>query len=93
MHIQNCFTPSGYVRIQPVYLKKNISSHTIVKIFALIDTHRYTYLDIHIGIDSGCRLKTKLYDKRDDFNVLIVNFLFICSNVPAASACGVYISQ
>ena len=36
---------------------------------------------------------TKLYDKRDDFNFPIVNFPFICSNIPAAPAYGVYISQ
>jgi hypothetical protein len=35
----------------------------------------------------------KLYDKRDDFNFPIVNFLFICSKIPAAPAYGVYISQ
>ena len=31
------------------------------------------------------------YDKRDDFNSPIMNFPFICSNIPAAPACGVYI--
>jgi hypothetical protein len=35
----------------------------------------------------------KLYDKRDDINVPIVNFPFIFSNIPAAPAYGVYISQ
>ena len=40
-----------------------------------------------------CRLRTKLYDKRDYFNFPIVNFPFICSNIPAAPAYGVYISQ
>ena len=36
----------------------------------------------------------KIYDKRDDFNFAIVNFPFICSNIPAAPAYGVYnISQ
>jgi hypothetical protein len=34
-----------------------------------------------------------LYDKRDDFNFPIVNFPFICSNIPATPAYGVYISQ
>jgi hypothetical protein len=38
-------------------------------------------------------LRTKLYDKRYDFNLPIVNFPFICSNIPAAPAYGVYISQ
>ena len=35
---------------------------------------------------------TKLYNKRDDFNFLIVNFPFIFSKIPAAPAYGVYIS-
>ena len=39
------------------------------------------------------RLRNKLYDKRDDFSLPIVNFTFICSNIPAAPAFGVYISQ
>jgi hypothetical protein len=46
-----------------------------------------------IEIDSEGRLRTKLYDKRDDFNFPMVNFPFICSNIPAAPAYGVYISQ
>ena len=35
----------------------------------------------------------KLYNKRDDFNFPIVNFPFICSNIPTAPAYRVYISQ
>ena len=58
------------------------------------DTDRSTsYIDIHLEIDSEERLRTKLYDKRDDFNFPIVNFPFICNNIPAAPAYGVYISQ
>jgi hypothetical protein len=52
-----------------------------------------SYLDLHLEIDSEGRLRTKLYDKRDDVNFPIVNFPFICSNIPAAHAYGVYISQ
>jgi hypothetical protein len=52
-----------------------------------------SYLDIHLDIDSEGRLRTKHYDKRDDFNFPIVNFPFICSNIRAAPAYGVYISQ
>ena len=36
-------------------------------------------------------MKTKLHDKRDDFSFPIVNFLFLCSNIPAAPAYGVYL--
>ena len=39
------------------------------------------------------QLRTKLYDKRYDYNFLIVNFPFISSNIPAALAYGVYLSQ
>jgi hypothetical protein len=39
------------------------------------------------------RLTTSLYDKRDDFDFAIVNFPFLCSNVPLSPAYGVYISQ
>jgi hypothetical protein len=44
-----------------------------------------SYLDLLLEID-GERwwLRTKLYDKRDVFNFLILNFPFICSNIPAA---------
>jgi hypothetical protein len=33
-----------------------------------------SYLDLHLEIDSEERLRTKLYDKRDNFNFPIVNF-------------------
>jgi len=51
------------------------------------------YLDLHLEIDNDGRLRSKLYDKRDDFNFPIVNFPFICSNIPAVPAYRVYISQ
>jgi hypothetical protein len=58
------------------------------------DTDRSaSYIDLHLEIDSRGRLRRKLYDKRDDFNVPIVNFPFICSNFSTAPAYGVYISQ
>ena len=44
-------------------------------------------------LDSEGRLRTKLYDQSDDFNFPIVNFAFICSNIPVVPAYGVYISQ
>jgi hypothetical protein len=52
-----------------------------------------SYLDLHLEIDSEWRLRTKLYDRRDYFNFPIVNFSFICSNIPTAPAYGVYNSQ
>jgi len=37
-------------------------------------------------------LRGKLYDKTDGLNFLIVNFPFICSNIPSPLVYGVYIS-
>ncbi len=50
-------------------------------------------LYIRYTIDSEESLRTKLYDKRDDFNFPILNFPFICSNIPTGPAYWVYISQ
>jgi hypothetical protein len=36
-----------------------------------------SYIDIHLENKSEGMLRTQLYDKRDDFNFLIVNFPFI----------------
>jgi hypothetical protein len=52
-----------------------------------------SYIGLHLAINSEGRLRTKLYDKRDDFNFPIVNFPFICSNIPTVPAYGAYISQ
>ena len=43
-----------------------------------------TYIGFHMEIDIEGRLKAKLYNKRDDFNIPIVNFALVCRNVPAA---------
>jgi hypothetical protein len=51
------------------------------------------YLDLHLEIDSNGGLRTKHYDKGDDFNFSIVSFPFICSSIPAVPAYEVYISQ
>jgi hypothetical protein len=51
-----------------------------------------SYLDLHLEIDSEGWLRTKLYDKREDFNYPIVSFPFICSNISAAPTYGEYIS-
>jgi hypothetical protein len=45
------------------------------------------YIDLHIDIANEDRIRTIIYDKRIDFNFLIVNILFICSIIPAASVC------
>jgi hypothetical protein len=75
-------------------------NHFVVRIYPIepeikdtTDTNRsISYIDLHLEIDNEWRLRTKLYDKRDDINIPIVNFPSICSNIPAL-VYGVYISQ
>ena len=52
-----------------------------------------SYHDLHLEIDSEGLFRTKLFHKRDDFNLPIVNCPFICSNIPAGLADVVDISQ
>ena len=52
-----------------------------------------SYLDILLNIDSNGRLTTSRYDKRDDFDFVIVDFPFLCSSIPLPPAYGVYIFQ
>jgi len=52
-----------------------------------------SYLDLYPWNRQRKKLKTKLYDKRDDFTFPIDNFPFICINIPASPAYRVYISQ
>ena len=51
-----------------------------------------SYLDLHLEIDSERRSRTKLYDNGDNFNFLIEELPFMCSNIPGAPTYGVYIS-
>ena len=49
-----------------------------------------SFLDLSI---SDGFVKTKIYDKRDDFDFDIVNFPFLDGDVPRSTSYGVYISQ
>ena len=46
------------------------------------------YLDLTFIIDSGGKLSTRLYDKRDDFDFHIVNFPILSSNIPSGPSYG-----
>ena len=50
------------------------------------------FLDLHLSIFNDI-VSTKIYDKRDDFDFEIVNFLFLDGDVPRSTSYGVYISQ
>ena len=49
-----------------------------------------SFLDLHLSISDGF-VKTKIYDKRDDFD--FVNFPFLDGDVPRSASYGVYISR
>jgi hypothetical protein len=52
-----------------------------------------SYLDVLLKLETNGKLTTQLYDKLDDFNFSIVNFPYLCSNIPASPAYDVYILQ
>ena len=51
-----------------------------------------SFLDLHLSISDGL-VKTKIYDKRDDFDFDIVSFPFLGGDVPRSTSYGVYISK
>ena len=72
------------------YLKEIYPSQLTVEKANKSD-HLIDYLDLTFIIDSGGKLSTRLYDKRDDFDFHTVNFPFLSINIP--SSYGLYISQ
>ena len=49
-------------------------------------------MDLHLFVSDGF-VKTKIFDKRDDFDFDIVNFPFLDLDVPRSTYYGVYISK
>ena len=52
-----------------------------------------SFLDLLLEFDNDNRLRVKTYDKRDDLNFNIVNYPFLCGNIPQSPSYGVYVSQ
>ena len=54
-----------------------------------------SYLDTTINIEEETNgtVSISVYDKREDFNLTIVNFPYLDRNIPRNPAYGVYISQ
>ena len=48
------------------------------------------FLDLNLSISNGI-VSSKIYDKRDDFNFVIVNFPFLDGDVPRSPSYDVYI--
>ena len=74
------------------YLKEIYPSQLTVEKANKSD-HLADYLDLTFIIDSGGKLSSRLYDKRDDFDFHIVNFPYLSNNMPSGRSYGVYMSQ
>ena len=83
MNIDNDFFDSMVNRIYPSDLQLNKANVSDIEA---------SFLDLHISISDGF-VKTKIYDKRDDFDFYIVHFPFLDGDVPRSTSYGVYISQ
>ena len=83
LNIDNNFFESMINRIYLTELQLNIAN---------VSDNEASFLDLHLSISDGF-VKTKIYDKRDDFDFDIVNFPFLDGAVPRSRSHGVYISQ
>ena len=83
LNIDNTFFDSMVNHIYPSELQLNK---------ATVSNTEASFLDLHLSISDGF-VKTKIFDKRDDFDFDIVNFPFLDGDVPRSTAYGVYISQ
>ena len=81
LNIDNNFFDSVVNRIYPSELQLNKAN--------VSDTEA-SFLDLHLSISDGF-VKTKIYDKRDDFDIVYCPFLD--GDVRRSTSYGVYISQ
>ena len=82
-NIDNTFFDSMVNHIHPSELQLNKAN---------VSDTKASFLDLHLSISDGF-IKTKIFDKRDDFDFDIVNFSFLDGDVPRSTSYGVYISQ
>ena len=83
LNIDNNFFDSMVNRNHPSELQLNKAN--------VSDTEA-SFLDSHVSKWDGF-VKTKIYEKRNDFDFDIVNFPFLDGYVPRSTSDGVYISQ
>ena len=83
LNIDNNFFDSMVNHISPSELQLNKAN--------VSDTEA-SFLDLHLSISDGF-VKTKLFDKRDDFHFYIVNFSFLDGDIPRSASYGGHISQ
>ena len=83
LNIDNIHFEQMVHRIYPAELQLNKANASISEA---------AFLDLILSIHNDT-VSTKIYDKRDDFYLDIVNFPFLDSDVPRRPSYGVYISQ
>ena len=81
LNIDNNFFDSMVNHIYPSELQLSVA-----------DTDASLLLDLHLSISSGF-VRTKLIDKRDDFEFFFLNFPFLDTDVHRSTSYGVYVSQ
>ena len=82
-YIDNPYFEGMGKQIYPPELQLNKANNT--------DTEA-PFLDLHLYI-ANVFISSKIYDKREDFDFVIVNFPFLDGDVPRRASYGVYISQ
>ena len=83
LNIDNIHVEQMVDRIYPAEFKLNEANSS--------DTEA-PVLDVNFSINNGT-VSTKIYDKRDDFNVDVVNFPLLDGDVPRRTSYGVHMSQ
>ena len=83
LKIDNTYFDGTFKQIYPSELQLNKANSS--------DTEA-PFLDLHLTISDGF-VSSKIYDKRDDFDIDIVNFPFLDGDIPRATYYGVYISH
>ena len=83
LNIDNTFFDSMVNHIYPSELQLNKAN---------VSDTAALFLDLHLSLPDGF-VQTKIFDKRDDFDIDIVNFPFLDGDVPRSTSYGVYISQ
>ena len=81
LNIDDIYFDQMVDRINPTELQLNKDSSS---------NSEASFLNLNLCISNGT-VSTKIYDKRDDFD--IVNFPFLGGDVPRRTSYGVYISQ
>ena len=82
LNINNVYFDNMVSQIYPSELQLNNANTS--------DTEA-AFLDLHLSIFNDI-VSTIIYDKRDDFVFLVVNFPFLDGDVPHSTSYGVYIS-